>query len=69
MIEVPIPDSWWLSAEWLADDMGELNNSIRKGEGNVYGFLGELIFVHLTGATHENTYQWDAVSKTAAPPT
>ena len=63
MIEVPIPDSWWLSAEWLADDMGELNNSIRKGEGNVYGFLGELIFVHLSGATHQNTYQWDAVLK------
>jgi len=59
MIETPIPDGWRLTAEWMADDMGELNNSIRRGEGNMYGFLGELLFIDLTGAYHNNTYDWD----------
>jgi len=59
VIEIPVLDSWWLTAQWLADDMGELNNSIRKGEGNIYGFLGELLFIDLTDAEHNNTYDWD----------
>ena len=49
-----------LAAQWRADEMGQLNNSIRQGEGNVYGFLGELVFAKITGATIDNTYDWDA---------
>ena len=46
-------------AEGMADEMGKLNNSIRQGDGNVYGFIGELVFAHLTGANQNNTYDWD----------
>jgi hypothetical protein len=48
------------AAAWRADEMGQLNNSIRQGKGNVYGFLGELVFAKITGATIDNTYDWDA---------
>ena len=30
-------------AKLLASSMGELQNSITKGQGNVHGFLGEII--------------------------
>ena len=48
----------------MADAMGKLNNSIRHGEGNVYGFLGEMIFAKITGAEQDNTYDWDGVMPT-----
>ena len=60
MIEYHIPRRMKLAAQWRADEMGQLNNSIRQGEGNVYGFLGELVFAKITGATIDNTYDWDA---------
>ena len=60
MIEYQIPRRMERAAQWRADEMGQLNNSIRQGEGNVYGFLGELVFAKITGATIDNTYDWDA---------
>ena len=60
MIEYQIPRRMKLAAQWRADEMGQLNNSIRQGKGNVYGFLGELVFAKITGATINNTYDWDA---------
>ena len=59
MYEFIIPQKMRETAQWMADEMGQLNNSIRQGEGNIYGFLGELVFVHLTDAIHNNTYDWD----------
>ena len=59
MIEIPVTSEMAEAAVWMADDMGELNNSIRQGEGNVYGFLGELLFIDLTGAYHNHTSDWD----------
>jgi hypothetical protein len=61
MIEVPITADMVEAATLLADTMGEINNSIRKGEGNVYGFLGELVFMEVAGGFHYNTYDWDVV--------
>ena len=60
MIDYQIPRSMGRAAAWRADEMGQLNNSIRQGKGNVYGFLGELVFAKVTGATIDNTYDWDA---------
>lgn len=60
MIEHQVSRRMKLAAQWRADEMGQLNNSIRQGEGNVYGFLGELVFAKITGATIDNTYDWDA---------
>ena len=45
----------------MADEMGQLNNSIREGDGNIYGFVGELVFAEITGANQNNTYDWDVV--------
>ena len=48
--------------EAKALEMGHLRNSIRQGEGNLAGFLGELA-VHrwLVGSTWENTYHYDVI--------
>ena len=59
MIEVNVPRRMLQSAQRQAVDMGELNNSIRQGEGNIYWFIGELIFSKFTGANPNNTYDWD----------
>lgn len=42
MIEVKITPAMIKVAEKKAQEMGRLKNSIRKGEGNVTGFLGEM---------------------------
>lgn len=39
--------------------MGTLKNSITGGEGNLAGFIGELLFCHYIHGTHENTYDYD----------
>jgi hypothetical protein len=42
MIEVPITDADFNEAKEKAENLGKLKNSIRKGEGNITGFLGEI---------------------------
>ena len=59
MIEVAITRRMAQDAQRMADEMGALRNSIREGKGNVYGFLGEMIFAQVTGGTQRNTYDWD----------
>ena len=61
MYEFAIPRRMLQTAQQMAEEMGELNNSIRQGEGNVYGFLGELVFAKITGGEQDNTYEWDVV--------
>ncbi len=41
--------------------MGRLHNSIRRGEGNAYGFLGEIVLAKAIGATIQNTFDYDLV--------
>ena len=43
MIHVPITSSMKGKATRSANRMGRLRNSITRGKGNVYGFLGEQI--------------------------
>ncbi len=50
-------------ATQMAKEMGELRNSIRKGEGNVVGFLGELLLCEYIGGKHNNTYDSDMIDK------
>ena len=45
MIIVDITPEMTISAKRKADEMGELRNSIRKGQGNLTGFLGEECFI------------------------
>ena len=48
-------------AQKMADELPVLNHSIRKGEGTIYGFLGEIIFRTLVGGEQQNTYDYDIV--------
>jgi len=48
-------------ANTLAKSMGTLNNSILRGEGNVAGFVGEVILAELLQADHRNTYDYDFI--------
>lgn len=46
--------------------MGEIAQSIRRGEGNLYGFLGELIVAARFGCKMESTAHYDMVSAKGA---
>ena len=44
-----------------ANEMGVLKNSITKGKGNVYGFLGEILVSSLIQGRSKNTYDFDII--------
>lgn len=59
-IEVPITADMIARAQFKADEMGELRNSIRRGQGNLAGFLGEEVVLSAWGgSSSHNTYQHD----------
>ena len=55
MIEIIVSDEVLLEARKQAVEMGKLNNSITKGQGNVAGFVGELVTAELLNGTQKNT--------------
>lgn len=60
MIEILITKDMLNHANELAKAIGKLNNSIRNGEGNIAGVLGELCFLeHYKNAKMSNTYDYD----------
>ena len=50
-------------AEKMSKQMGQLNNSITKGKGNIIGFLGEIIVANYLNIILKNTYDYDLVYK------
>tara|TARA_R110000803_G_scaffold170431_1_gene233447 strand:+ start:745 stop:1233 length:489 start_codon:yes stop_codon:yes gene_type:complete len=60
--EVEVTEGILTLAKQKSKDMGSLNNSITKGEGNVAGFIGEFVVADLIGAKVSNTYDYDLVS-------
>lgn len=59
-IEVDITPDMLERAEFKANQMGVLRNSIRQGKGNLAGFLGEEIVLSAWGGSlSHNTYQHD----------
>lgn len=59
-IEVDITPDMYSRAEANAAALGELRNSIRRGEGNLCGFLGEeVVKIAFPGSTSQNTFQHD----------
>lgn len=52
-----------MQAREKAEDMGRLNNSIRSGQGNMIGFLGEIVVCDYLGADSQNTYDYDLVHR------
>ena len=63
MIEVEITDDMKRRAWKRARDMGQINNSITKGDGNIAGFLGEEVANKVLNGTIDHTYDYDIVSK------
>ena len=61
MIEVEITEAMLKEARFKSEEMGIINNSIEKGEGNLVGFLGELAAQKILGGKIENTYEYDLV--------
>lgn len=64
MIEIKITDEMKERAKRKALEMGKLNNSITKGEGNIAGFLGEEIANQIIDGTITNTYDYDIIDPT-----
>lgn len=48
-------------AKHLSSEMGTLRNSITKGQGNIHGFLGEIITSKFLSSSLNNTYDYDIV--------
>ena len=60
MREMEIKKEWIEEASSKAEEMGNLNNSITYGKGNVSGFLGEIMTLHsLYEGEICNTYDFD----------
>ena len=61
MITIPIDTHMVEQATRLAAEIPVLRNSIRSGEGTIYGVLGELMYVQACGGERQNTYDYDVV--------
>lgn len=59
MIEIQITPEMIEQAQQQAVEMGKLRNSIREGEGNLVGFVGELVAQKVLGGMIDNTYDHD----------
>lgn len=46
-------------AKQMSEEMGALKNSITSGEGNLIGFLGEIVAQKILGGDFDNTYHHD----------
>lgn len=77
-IEVEITKDMLEEAKRKADRLGELKNSITRGEGNVIGFLGEMVAQKVIGGKivgtrdydilTEDGQKWDVKSKKSSGP-
>ena len=63
MVEILISDEMLVKARRKAIELGQLNNSIERGDGNLVGFLGELVAQKVLGGRVKNTYEYDLVLK------
>lgn len=61
MIEVKITEEMKKKAWRKATEMGEINNSITKGDGNIAGFLGEEVANSIIDGDVTNTYDYDII--------
>jgi hypothetical protein len=61
MREVIIRPEQIEEARRKAKEMGALNNSILEGKGNVYGFMGEIVFAEAMGLAFSNTFDYDFI--------
>lgn len=65
MIEVKITEEMKKRARKKSQEMGEINNSIMRGDGNIAGFLGEEVANEILHGKICNTYDYDIVTSDA----
>jgi hypothetical protein len=63
IIEVLISDEIIMKAQAKSKELGLLNNSIREGDGNLIGFIGEFLVADYFGGEVSNTYDYDLIIK------
>ena len=61
MVEIKITQKMKERAWRKARQMGQINNSITKGDGNIAGFLGEEIANEIIKGDINNTYDYDII--------
>ena len=61
MIKIIITEQDIKQAKKLSEEMGSLKNSITEGDGNICGFIGEIIVANYIGGKHENSYDYDII--------
>jgi len=59
MKEIQILPHHIQKAKTLANELGTLRNSITAGDGNLAGFVGEVVMAEVLDACHSNTYDSD----------
>jgi hypothetical protein len=59
MKQVTIKKEWLEEAKQNALSMGALKGSITEGEGNLAGFVGEIVVHNLIGGIRHNTHDYD----------
>ena len=63
MIEIEIDSDMLEKAKLRAEKLGELKNSVTKGQGNIAGILGELITQKAIGGEIKDTRDFDLLLK------
>jgi hypothetical protein len=61
IVQVPIHPADIEKAAVIAESIGRLRNSIRRGEGNLVGGIGEVLVKKYVHAKQSNTYDYDLV--------
>lgn len=61
MLEVEVKPEHVKLAEKKAKQLGVLKHSFMKGQGNIAGFLGEILVANFLKADIKNTYDYDLV--------
>jgi hypothetical protein len=61
-IEFKIPPEMLADAVAEGKKLGQLRNSITRGEGNTAGLLGEMVAEKVTGYSRKNTRDYDLVN-------
>lgn len=61
MVEIDVTSDMLVKAHAKSKEMGILHNSITQGDGNLVGFIGELIAQQILGGENKNTYDYDLI--------
>jgi hypothetical protein len=62
MQEIQVTPEMVIRAMEKSKEMGRLHNSITLGQGNIAGFIGEQVALHVLGGKEHNTYDYDLVT-------